>query len=93
MSWYPAEMVRCPRCRSRHSTPIDKLNHQRNCRVPTDGQGGVIAKVGTHGSESIKVTRGIIEEGKSISFIRANGVKYTGRVTNIVRDVAVFIEL
>jgi hypothetical protein len=53
----------------------------------------VIAKVGTHGSEGIKVTRGFVEVGKRISFIRSNGVKCTGAVTNIIRDVAVFIDL
>jgi len=93
------ETIRCARCRRVFSTfsiwqaYIDRSNHLRCCQVPSDGQGMVIAKVGTHGSEGIKVTRGFVEVGKRISFIRSNGVKCTGAVTNIIRDVAVFIDL
>ncbi len=87
------ETIRCARCRRVFSTPIEHFNHRRCCQVPSDGQGMVIAKVGTHGSEGIKVTRGFVEVGKRISFIRSNGVKCTGTVANIIRDVAVFIDL
>ena len=74
------------------STPIEMLNHKRCCRVKRDGVGGVIVKVGTQGSESVRVTRGRVEEGKTISFTRLTGEKLTGRVWKI-NEAAVFIEL
>lgn len=30
MSWYPKELVTCYRCGRRFSTPIEKLEHDRN---------------------------------------------------------------
>ena len=92
MSWYDKDIVTCPVCRSRHSTPIDCFEHRRNCKVP-NADGFVIAKVGDYGREPIKVTRGVVEEGRTIWFKRADGTKARGKVKSIVRDTAVFIEL
>lgn len=35
MSWYPPELVTCPGCGSRFSTPIDSYEHRRNCTWKT----------------------------------------------------------
>ena len=92
MSWYDKDLVTCPACRSRHNTPIDCFEHRRSCSVPFVN-GFVIAKVGDWGSEPIKVTRGIVEVGKTIWFNRTDGTKARGKVKSIIRHTVVFIEL
>ena len=74
------------------STPIEMFNHKRCCKVRRDGNGGIVIKLGTLGSEAVRVTRGRVEEGKTISFTRLTGEKMTGRVWKI-NEAAVFIEL
>ena len=52
----------------------------------------MIAKINDYGREPIRVTRGIIEKGRVVSFIMADGTKATGKVMSVDEDTAVFIE-
>jgi len=92
MSWYPTDLVLCPKCRSRFSTPIDMLEHKKCCKIPGDGQGGIVAKLGALGSESVRVTRGRVELEKTISFTMMTGEKCRGRIW-MINEAAVFIEI
>lgn len=84
-------MCRCPFCRSRFNTPIDCDQHRRCCPVPyVDGY--VIVKVNDWGREPVKVKRGIVEEGRMISFVGSDGKRKTGKVKSILRKEVVFIE-
>ena len=55
-------------------------------------EGYVIVKINDWGREPVKVTRGIIEEGRTISFVDSEGKKKTGKVKSIISKEVVFIE-
>ena len=91
MSWYPKELVTCGKCGERFSTPIDRHQHSLHCKVIRNPD-GVVAKIGTHGSEVIKVTRGVVRERNTIWFTRADGSKCRGKVSWI-NEAATFVEM
>jgi hypothetical protein len=93
MPWYETDLIKCHGCRRRFSTPIDKLEHARYCKAKKLLHNGKhIAKVGTHGSEAITVTRGYVDEGSVISFLRSNGAKCRGKIT-MINEACIFISL
>ena len=71
---------------------VSRVCRELSGLVEVAGDVPIVAKVGTHGSEVIQVTSGIIRVGSPISFVRLSGEKCQGRVT-MVNEAAIFIEL